>query len=81
MEFYVGWSFIYYKDGVLLNSIETVQQGWGRGWVRDDGEVGLLYYKRGKHCELEGHRAISTSGNFKLSNVVMIVSGLREGRS
>ena len=35
------------KDGVLLSSMErysivTLQQGWGRGWVRDDVEVGLL---------------------------------------
>ena len=124
MEFYVGWSFIYYKDGVLLNSIRegngnplqcscledprdggawwaavygvtqsrtrlkrlsssssmecysivTLQQGWGRGWVRNDVEVGLLCYKREKHCEPEGCRAVSTSGNFKLSNVVMILS-------
>ena len=117
MEFYVGWSFIYYKDGGLLNSIGegngnplqcscledprdggawwaaiygvaqsrtrlkrlssssssiqcfsfvSLQQGWGRGWVRDDVEVGLLCYKRGKHCELEGHRAVSTSGNFQV---------------
>ena len=43
-------------------------------------EVGLLCYKREKHYELEGRRVmdgrvvVSTLGNFKLSNVVMIVS-------
>lgn len=39
MEFY------YYKDGVLLNSIETVQQGWGRGGLGMMGRWGYFITK------------------------------------